>query len=45
MTPGEPADKAGIKPGDVILAINGEPIVLPAQLVGIIAKHRESHHA
>ncbi len=39
VTPGEPADKAGIKPGDVILAINGEPIVLPSQLVGIIGRN------
>jgi regulator of sigma E protease len=39
VTPGEPADKAGIKSGDVILDINGEPIVLPTQLVGIIGKN------
>ncbi len=39
VTPGEPADKAGIKPGDVILAIDGEPIVLPGQLVGIIGRN------
>jgi regulator of sigma E protease len=39
VTAGEPADKAGIRPGDVILEINGEPIVLPSQLVGIIGKH------
>ena len=39
VTPGEPADKAGIKPGDVILAINGEPVVLPSQLVGIIGRN------
>ena len=39
VAPGEPADKAGIKPGDVILAINGEPIVLPSQLVGIIGRN------
>ena len=39
VTAGEPADKAGIKPGDVILEINDEPIVLPSQLVGIIGRH------
>ena len=39
VTPGEPADQAGIKPGDVILEINGDPIVLPTQLIGIIGKN------
>jgi regulator of sigma E protease len=39
VTPGEPAAKAGIQPGDVILDINGEPIVLPTQLVAIIGKN------
>jgi regulator of sigma E protease len=41
VNPGEPADSAGIKPGDVVLAINGEPVTLPTQLTGIIAKHAE----
>jgi regulator of sigma E protease len=39
VTPGEPAEQAGIKPGDVILEINGDPIVLPTQLIGIIGKN------
>ena len=39
VTPGEPAEKAGIKSGDVILDINGEPIGLPAQLIGIIGQN------
>jgi regulator of sigma E protease len=39
VTPGEPADMAGIKPGDVILEINGEPIVLPTHLISIIGRN------
>ena len=39
VTPGEPAEKAGIKSGDVILEINGQPIGLPAQLIGIIGQN------
>src|SRR5262245_7507816 len=39
VTPGEPAEKAGIKSGDVILDINGQPIGLPAQLIGIIGQN------
>jgi regulator of sigma E protease len=39
VTQGEPADQAGIKQGDVILEINGDPIVLPTQLIGIISKN------
>ncbi|SDN23659.1 serine protease Do [Desulfonauticus submarinus] len=26
VTPGDPADKAGVKPGDVIIAVNGRPV-------------------
>jgi len=36
---GEPADKAGLKQGDVVLAINGEPMKSGAQLSETIAKH------
>ena len=36
---GEPADRAGLKPGDVVLAVNGEPIVFSAQLKSAIEKH------
>ena len=39
MTAGEPAEKAGVRPGDVILAIDDEPIVLPSQLVSIIGRN------
>ena len=36
---GEPGDRAGIKPGDVILAVNGQPITFRSQLIDIISKH------
>ncbi|MGD9413991.1 MAG: DegQ family serine endoprotease [Desulfobacterales bacterium] len=35
---GDPADKAGIQPKDIILAVNGEKITTSRQLTGIIAK-------
>jgi regulator of sigma E protease len=39
VNPGEPADRAGIKPGDVVLSVNGEPITFRAQLRDAIVKH------
>ena len=36
---GDPADKAGIKPGDVIVSIDGTPITFSYQLRDTIAKH------
>jgi serine protease Do len=36
VTEGGPADKAGIKDGDVIVAINGKPIHDGDQLIGIV---------
>jgi regulator of sigma E protease len=36
---GDPADKAGIKPGDVIVSIDGSPITFSYQLRDTIAKH------
>jgi putative serine protease PepD len=33
VTPGGPADKAGIKPGDVIVAFNGRPVTDPDELI------------
>jgi regulator of sigma E protease len=36
---GEPAEQAGLKPGDVVMAVNGEPIVFSAQLKTAIEKH------
>ncbi len=35
---GDPADKAGIQPKDIILTVNGEKITTSRQLTGIIAK-------
>jgi regulator of sigma E protease len=39
ITPDEPADRAGLKPGDVVLAVDGEPIIFSFQLREVIAKH------
>jgi serine protease Do len=40
VTPGKPADKAGIKPQDVIVSIDGKPVKDGDELVAIIsAKH------
>ena len=38
VNPGEPGDRAGIKPGDVVLAVNGEPITFLSQLRTAIMK-------
>jgi regulator of sigma E protease len=37
--PGEPAEKAGLKAGDVILAIDGETVSFANQLPKLISKH------
>jgi regulator of sigma E protease len=39
VTPGEPADKAGFKADDVILAVNGETVSFARQLRELISKH------
>jgi serine protease Do len=38
VEPGSPADKAGIKPGDVITEVNGQPVHTGADLVNPIAQ-------
>ena len=38
---GEPGEKAGLKPGDIVVAVNGEPITFNSQLREVIAKHPE----
>ena len=37
---GDPADKAGINPGDIILSINGENTNSPEQIIAMITKLR-----
>jgi regulator of sigma E protease len=37
INPGEPADRAGFKPGDAILAVDGEPITSGRGLIAVIA--------
>jgi regulator of sigma E protease len=41
VTPGEPADRAGVKRDDVVLAVNGEPISFANQLSEAIGKNAE----
>jgi regulator of sigma E protease len=39
VSPGEPAEQAGLKPGDVVIAIDGKPITFARDLKETIAKH------
>jgi len=41
VNPGEPGERAGVKPGDVVLAVNGEPITFRGQLRDAIFKRPE----
>ena len=36
MLNGGPADKAGVKPGDVLVAIDGKPIVDPQSVLNVV---------
>jgi regulator of sigma E protease len=38
VTPGQPAEKVGLKPGDVILAVDGAPMTFTRQLSDAIAR-------
>jgi regulator of sigma E protease len=39
--PGDPGDRGGLKAGDVILAVNGQPMTFAPQFRDTIAKHPE----
>jgi regulator of sigma E protease len=39
VVPGDPAEKAGVQPGDIVLAVNDEPISFAHQLSKAIDKH------
>lgn len=39
VSPGKPAERAGLRPGDRVLAVNGEPTLLWTDLFAAIQKH------
>jgi serine protease Do len=45
VDPGSPADKAGLKPGDVVLAFNGKPIDDPNTLPRLVAETKPGQSA
>jgi len=38
VLPGHPAEKAGLKPNDIILGVDGTPIAFPRDLIDVISK-------
>lgn len=41
VNPGEPADRAGLKPGDAIVAVNGERVAFRSQLVEALSRNMD----
>ncbi len=42
---GGPADKAGVKPGDILMGINGQPVLDSAGMLNLIAALKPGHPA
>jgi len=41
VTPGDPADKAGVKPGDIVVSVNGERVIFAKQLAEAISRNAD----
>jgi regulator of sigma E protease len=42
LEPGMPAEKAGMKTGDVIVAVNGQPVRVIAQMIAMLQKTKDA---
>ena len=42
LQPGMPAEKAGLKTGDVIVAVNGQPVKAIAQMISMLQKTKDA---